>query len=159
MEEPASGTVAASRAFVVRLMVPSDANFMGNVFGGEIMAEVDRVAYITACRHAGATCVTASIDRVDFLEPVHVGEVVEFGAQLTYVGHSSMEVAVEVEARPVSAGGARPVARAFVTMVAVGPDGRPVAVPPLQLVSDEERRRYEQGHRRSDERRRSRSRG
>ncbi len=157
MNEPAERSVAASRASVVRLMVPSDANFTGNVFGGQILAEVDRVAYITASRHAGATCVTASFDRVDFLEPVHVGDVVEFVAELTYVGRSSMEVAVEVDARPVSAGASRRVARAFVTMVAVGPDGRPVPVPPLRLGSDSERRRYEEGLRRTEERRRARS--
>ncbi len=158
MPEARAGTVEASRATVARLMVPSDANFSGNVFGGEILSEVDRVAYISACRHAGATCVTASFDRVDFLEPVHVGEVVEFLAELTYVGRSSMEVAVAVNARPVSGGPARPVARAFVTMVAIDPDGRPKSVPPLALRTDTERRRYEEGRRRTEERRRLRSR-
>jgi acyl-CoA hydrolase len=157
VNEPASGTVAASRASVVRLMVPSDANFSGNVFGGEILSEVDRVAYITACRHAASPCVTASFDRVDFLEPVRVGEVVECAAELTYVGHSSMEVAVRVHARPVASGPSRPVAQAFVTMVAVDAAGRPVAVPPLTLTSEEERRRYSEGRARMELRRSSRS--
>ncbi len=155
--EPPSGTVGASRASVVRLMVPSDANFSGNVFGGEILSEVDRVAYITACRHAGATCVTASFDRVDFLEPVRVGEVVEAVAEVTFVGRTSMEVAVGVHARPVARGGSRRVAQAYVTMVAVDPDGRPVTVPPLVLGSDEERRRFAEGKGRMEQRKRSRT--
>jgi acyl-CoA hydrolase len=156
--EARSGTVEESRATVARLMVPSDANFTGDVFGGEILSEVDRVAYIAASRHARATCVTASFDRVDFLEPVHVGEVVEYQAELTYVGRTSMEVAVGVTARPVSGGPSRAVARAFVTMVAVDGNGRPQPVPPLALRTDDERRRYEDGRRRMEERRRSRSR-
>ncbi len=159
MNEPASGTVGASRASVVRLMVPSGANFSGNVFGGEILSEVDRVAYITACRHAGSPCVTASFDRVDFLAPVRVGEVVECAAELSYVGRSSMEVVVRVHARPVASGPARPVAQAYVTMVAVDPAGRPVPVPPLKLRDASERARFEEGRLRTLTRRRSRAGG
>ncbi len=156
MSETPSGTVAASRASVVRLMIPSDANFSGNVFGGEILSEVDRVAYITACRHAGATCVTASFDRVDFLEPVRVGEVIEAVAELTYVGRTSMEVAVGVHARPIAHAPSRRVVQAYVTMVAVDSAGRPVPVPPLALTTDEERRRFDEGKARMEQRRRSR---
>ncbi len=150
--------VAASRASVVRLMVPTDANFTGNVFGGQILSEVDRVAYITATRHAHANCVTASFDRVDFIQPVHVGEVVDFDAQLTYVGHSSMEVWVTVRAEALAGGAPRVVGEAFVTMVAVDPSGRPVPVPPLSLSSEEERQRFAEGQRRMVERRRTRRR-
>jgi acyl-CoA hydrolase len=152
--DPVSATVRASRASVVRLMVPTDANFTGNVFGGQILAEIDRVAYITATRHAKATCVTASFDRVDFVAPVHVGEVVDFDAMLTFVGRSSMEVWVRVRAEELRGGGPQLVAAAFVTMVAVDDAGTPTAVPPLALETPEERTRFEDGRRRMEERRR-----
>jgi acyl-CoA hydrolase len=135
-------------------MLPTDANFAGNIFGGQILAEIDRVAYITATRHAKAMCVTASFDRVDFLAPVHVGEVVDFDALLTYVGRSSMEVWVRVRAEALQGGPPRPVAAAFVTMVAVDPTGQPVVVPALTLDTPEERTRFEEGRRRMEERRR-----
>jgi acyl-CoA hydrolase len=154
LTDPGRATVRASRASVVRLMVPTDANFTGNVFGGAIMAEIDRVAYITATRHAKATCVTASFDRVDFVEPVHVGEVVDFDAVLTYVGRSSMEVWVRVRAEALQGGGPTLVAVAFVTMVAVDAAGQPLAVPPLALETEEEKVRFEEGRRRMEERRR-----
>lgn len=148
--------MSQSRASVVRLMVPSDANFMGSVFGGVVLSEIDRVAFITANRHAKQPCVTASFDRVDFLAPVHVSDVVDFDAMLTWVGRSSMEVWIRVRAEGLSGSPSRPVAQAYVTMVAVGPEGRPAAVPPLQLESAEERARFAAGQRRMDERRRSR---
>lgn len=137
-------------------MVPTDANFMGNVFGGHILGEIDRVAYIAATRHAKTSCVTASFDRVDFLEPVHVGDVVEFNAELTFVGTSSMEVWVRVQAETSHGGPRRRVGEAFVTMVAVDDSGRPVPVPALGLESVEERLRFEEGRRRMEERRRTR---
>ncbi len=149
-------TVSQSRASVVRLMVPSDANFMGNVFGGVILSEIDRVAFITANRHAKTLCVTASFDRVDFLAPVQVSDVVDFDATLTWVGRSSMEVWVQVRAEGLSGTPPHPVAQAYVTMVAVGSDGRPVPVPPLALETPEEHARFAAGRERMEARRRTR---
>lgn len=145
-------TVGDSRATVVRLTVPTDANFMGNVFGGVILAEIDRVAYITATRHSGLNCVTASFDRVDFLAPVRLGQVVTFDSRITYVGHTSMEILVEVRAEELAGGATRRVGSAFVTMVAVGPDGRPTPVRPLALTTDEERANFEEGAKRMEAR-------
>lgn len=139
-------------------MLPTDANFSGNVFGGRILEEVDLVAGITAARHSRSNCVTASFDRVDFIQPIHVGEVVDFDAMLTYVGTSSMEVWVQVHAEPNLGGDAVMVAQAYVTMVAVDKHGRPHPVPPLALESVEERLRFEEGRRRMEERRRTRHR-
>ena len=138
-------------------MLPTDTNFRGNVFGGAILAELDRVAYVAARRHAGADCVTASFDRVDFLEPVRVGQVVDFDAHLTFAGRSSMEVMVEIRAEEMEGGGRRAVGHAFVTMVAVDPQGRPKAVPRLRAENDDERRRAAEGRQRMDERRRTRA--
>jgi acyl-CoA hydrolase len=155
---PGSPTVEQSRASVVRLMVPTDANFMGTVFGGSILAEIDRVAFVTAQRHSRSLCVTASIDRVDFLRPVHVGDVVDFDACVTWIGHTSMEVWVRVTAEAASGGARRHVGEAFVTMVAVDARGHPVPVPLLALESEEERRRFEEGRRRAEARGRTRQR-
>lgn len=149
-------SAADSRATVVRLMVPTDANFTGNVFGGQILGELDRVAYVVAGRHSHQNCVTASIDRMDFIAPVHVGDVVEWLAELTYVGRSSMEVWIRVNAEPLQGGPRRAVGEAYVTMVALDPAGHPAAVPPLLLTSDDERRRFSEGKRRAADRRASR---
>lgn len=157
MREPLPRTVEHSRSSVVRLMVPTDANFTGAVFGGQILAEVDRVAYVTATRHAKTNCVTASFDRVDFIGPVHVGEVVYFDAMLTYVGRTSMEVWVSVRAEPLTGGKVDLVAEAYVTMVAVNARGRPTRVPPLRPTTAEERRRFEEGRRRMENRRKTRA--
>ena len=158
MADPGSLSATSSRSSTVRLMVPTDANFVGNVFGGHILAEIDRVAYIAATRHARSGCVTASFDRVDFLLPVHVGDVVDFDAQITFVGTSSMEVWVRVRAEPIHGGEPRLVGEAYVTMVAVDSTGRPVPVPPLALETVEDRLRFEEGRRRMEERRRTRHR-
>jgi acyl-CoA hydrolase len=126
-------------------MVPTDANFMGNVFGGAILADIDRVAYVTATRHARRSCVTASFDRVDFLRPVHVGQVVEYDARLTFVGRTSMEVAIEARAESLTGDPPAPVVNAWVTMVAVDAEGRPTAVPELRLTTPEERNEFGRG--------------
>jgi len=148
-------SVASSRATMDRLIVPSDVNFHGNAFGGKILADVDQVAYITASRHAKTTCVTASFDRADFVAPVHVGDLVRFDARITCVGRSSMEVWVQVDAEPAEGGAARRVLEAYVTMVALDADNRPVPVPPLALGGEEEQRRYSEGLARMAARRRS----
>lgn len=149
-------TVADSRTTVVRLMVPTDVNFSGNVFGGQILAELDRVAYVVAGRHCHQNCVTASIDRMDFLAPVHVGDLVEWLAELTYVGHSSMEVWVQVNAEPLQGGPRRRVGEAFLTMVALDAEGRPAPVPGLQVATEDERRRFAEGQARAERRRQNR---
>jgi acyl-CoA hydrolase len=149
-------TVADSRATVTRLMVPSEANFMGNVFGGTILAEVDRVAYITATRHSGLNCVTASFDRVDFIAPVRLGQVVTFDSRLTFVGHTSMEIWVRIHAEELVGGPAALVGNALVTMVALGSDGRPSPVRPLELTTPDEHRLFEEGRARMEARKRSR---
>jgi acyl-CoA hydrolase len=154
--EPSLRTVEHSRASVVRLTIPTDANFMGNVFGGQLLAEVDRVAYITASRHSKSNCVTASFDRVDFLAPVRVGEVVDLDSRLTYVGRTSMEVWVRIRAESLEGGDPHPVAEAYVTMVAVGPSNEPIPVPRLTLTTEDERRRFEEGRLRTELRRQSR---
>lgn len=148
--------VSASRTHTVRLMLPVEANNLGSVFGGIILGEIDRVAYITASRHALAPCVTASFDRVDFIAPVHVGDIVQFDAQVTFVRRTSMEIWIRVSAERLDSGTPELVGNAFVTMVAIDSRGRPIPVPDLLLQTEEERERYEKGRERMDQRRKSR---
>jgi len=123
-------------------MLPEDANNLGNVFGGVIMALVDKTAAVAAIRHARSTCVTASIDRVDFREPIHLGDLVILKASVNYVGRTSMEVGVRVEAEDLIAGLRRHTNSCYLTFVAVDDKGCPRQVPELIIETDSERRRY-----------------
>jgi len=131
-----------SEATMTELMMPHMANNHGNVFGGVILSLVDSVAAVAAIRHARQSCVTVSFDRVDFLEPIHLGELVVANARVNFVGRTSMEVGVRVEAEDLVTGERRHTNSCFVTYVAVDEHSRPVPVPPLRLETDEERRRH-----------------
>ena len=96
-----------SEATLTELMMPHHANIMGNVFGGHILALVDRVAAVAAIRHSHRTCVTVSVDKVDFREPIHVGELVTALARVNFAGRTSMEVGVKVIAENVLSGDRR----------------------------------------------------
>lgn len=124
------------------LIMPQDANILGHVFGGAIMAMVDKAAAVAAFRHARANCVTATIDRVDFKEPIHVGELVSCHASVNFVGNTSMEVGVRVEAEDLISGIRRHTNTCYLTFVAIDRNGRPVPVPPVLPQSPDEIRRY-----------------
>lgn len=134
-------TVAETRVTMSKVMEPTDANFLGKVFGGSILSMLDLVAYATASRFAGNICVTASIDRVDFHEPIEVGELVICEGEVSFVGTTSVEVTTEVFAENIFQGGRRHTNTARIMMVAIK-DGRPVAVPRLHCESQEERVRF-----------------
>jgi acyl-CoA hydrolase len=134
---------------MTNLMSPQDVNLMGNVFGGVILAAVDRIAYVCAARHCGRPTVTASFDQVDFRSPIQIGEVVTLRASVNTVGRTSMEIGVRVEAESVHGEESRHTNSCYVTMVAIDEEGRPTPVPRLQIDSQEEYRR----HRDADERR------
>jgi acyl-CoA hydrolase len=123
-------------------MLPPDANNLGNVFGGVVMALVDKTAAVAAIRHARSTCVTASIDRVDFREPIHLGDLVVLKASVNYVGRTSMEIGVRVEAEDLITGVKRHTNSCYLTFVAVDDTGCPREVPELVPESDAEKRRY-----------------
>src|SRR4249919_2704974 len=101
---PSSKTVSESRHETSELMMPGDANNLGHVFGGVILAMMDKTAAIAAFRHSRASVVTVSIDRVDFREPIHLGDLVVMKASINYVGKTSMEVGVRVEAEDLMTG-------------------------------------------------------
>ncbi|MCA9738406.1 MAG: acyl-CoA thioesterase, partial [Gemmatimonadetes bacterium] len=110
----------------------------------------DRAAAVAAMRHAGQTCVTVSIDRVDFREPIYAGELVTCKARVNYVGRSSMEVGVRVEAENLLTGSKRHTNTCFLTFVAIDDHGRPQAVPPLEPHTPEERQRWAEARRRRE---------
>jgi acyl-CoA hydrolase len=134
------------------LMTPDTANFSGNVHGGTILKLLDQVAYACASRYAGRYVVTMSVDQVTFRQPVHVGELVTFLASVNYAGRSSMEIGIKVVAEDIRSQVVRHVNSCFFTMVAVDDERRPVAVPPLQPSTEEERRRFEQARTRKEAR-------
>jgi uncharacterized protein (TIGR00369 family) len=124
-------------------MDQSHVNLLGNVHGGVIMRLVDSTAGAVAQRHSKGMAVTAAMDEMAFLHPVHVGDIVRTVGQVNWAGRTSMEIGVRVESEPWNEAGAEPkhVASAYLVFVAIDEDGRPRAIPPLAPESDEERRR------------------
>lgn len=135
---------SAARTTLSRIMSVLDTNLMGTVHGGVIMKLVDEAAGVAAQRHSGGLAVTASMDEMAFLDPVHVGDLVFAHAQVNWTGRTSMEVGVRVLAEPSNEAGVPPkrVATAYLVFVAVDERGRPRAVPPVLPESDEDRRRF-----------------
>ena len=125
------------------LMTPDMANFAGNVHGGTILKYLDSVAYACASRYSGSYVVTLSVDQVMFLQPIHVGELVTFLASVNYIGTSSMEVGIRVVTENIQQRLVRHANSCYFTMVAVDANRKPVPVPPLELVTDEQRARFE----------------
>jgi acyl-CoA hydrolase len=144
MTKPATArltrTVKESQHESSQIMMPGDAN---NLFGGVIMAMVDSTAAVAAIRHSRTACVTASIDRVDFREPIHLGDLVVMKSSVNYVGRTSMEVGVRVEAEDLQSGNRRHTNSCYLTFVAVDRTGRPTEVPELKPETPDEIRRQQ----------------
>jgi uncharacterized protein (TIGR00369 family) len=137
-------TVRATTVTMAQVMLPQDANPAGNVHGGVIMKLIDTAAAVVAGRHARSNTVTASIDRLDFLAPVFVGDLLFLKASLNMAGKSSMELGVRVEAENLITGVVRHTASAYLTFVALDENGKPKTVPALIHETDDERRRNEE---------------
>lgn len=140
----------ASVAVVSELMMPHQVNNLGHVFGGELLSMVDRAAAVAAMRHAGRPSVTVSIDRVDFVEPIFAGELVTCTARINFVGRTSMEVGVSVEAENLLTGEKRHTNTCLLTFVAIDESHRPCPVPQLDLSDPEDERRAREGRRRRE---------
>ena len=136
-------TVKESQHETSELMMPQHANVLGNVFGGVILSMMDKAAAIAAFRHCRQNVVTVSIDRVDFREPVKVGDLVVMRASVNYVGRTSMEAGVRIEAEDLLTGNRRHTNSCYLTYVAIDRMGRPVEVPQLIPETVDEKRRYE----------------
>jgi acyl-CoA hydrolase len=144
--------ISESQTEISQLMQLTDANPLGKVHGGVIMRLADEVGGIAAARHSGRPAVTIAIDSMAFYSPISVGDLVTVKASLNYVGHTSMEVGVRVEAENILTGQTTHTNSAYVVYVAIDRRGRPVAVPPLLAETPEEKRRMEDAERRQEDR-------
>ncbi len=136
--------------YMTFLMTPEMANFAGNVHGGHLLKLLDQVAYACAARYCKSYVVTASLDHVFFKEPIKVGELVTFMANVNYTGRTSMEVGVKVVAENLHTKQKRHTNSCYFTMVAKGEDGRSVPVPQLKLETELDRKLYEAGRMRRE---------
>lgn len=125
---------------MVQLVLPNDANTLGNVLGGMVLHWIDLAAAVVAHRHCRSEAVTASIDQVSFLAPIRVGQVAMIAARMTYAGRTSMEIRVDVHSEDLLSGERQQTSTAYVTFVAIDGKGRPKPVPPLILETEDERR-------------------
>ena len=136
--------------YMTVLMTPEMANFAGNVHGGSLLKMLDQVAYACAARYCKGYVVTRSLDQVIFNQPVKVGELVTFMANVNYTGHSSLEVGVKVVAEDLHTAEKRHTNSCYFTMVAIGDDGAPIPAPPLQIETEIEQRLFEAGKMRKE---------
>ncbi len=151
MTEPGK-YIRDSRAIISQVMLPTDANVTGNVHGGMIMKMADDAGAIVAVRHSRRIVVTVAVDSITFLSPIYVGNLVTFTATLSYVGRTSMEVEVLVEAEDLLTGEKTHTNTAYLVYVALDEHGRPSEVPPLIPETDEQRERIANGRKRQEAR-------
>jgi len=145
-------TVTASQTILTHFLLPEDANPVGNIHGGVIMKHIDSAAGVAAFRHARCNVVTASIDRLDFIHPAYIGNLLVLRASVNLAGRTSMEVGVRAETETLLTGEIRHVASAYLTFVALDEEGHPTPVPDLTPETPPQQRR----HRMAQARRKSR---
>ena len=134
--------VSYSKTQVSELMIPAYANFGGKIHGGILLSLMDKVAYACASKHAGNYCVTVSVENVDFLEPVEVGEMVTMYASVNYVGNTSMVIGIKVISENFKIATVKHTNTSYFTMVSKGDDGKPEQVPGLILETKDDVRRF-----------------
>jgi uncharacterized protein (TIGR00369 family) len=140
--------VSFSETVITELMIPSYSNFGGKIHGGILLSLMDKVAYVCAAKHAGNYCVTASIDTVDFLQPVEVGDLVSLMASVNYVGKTSLVIGIRVISENIKTNKIYHTNTSYFTMVAKDERNRPVPVPGLKLENHEQVRRFFEARRR-----------
>jgi acyl-CoA hydrolase len=141
-------TVAESQSERSEIIFPGDTNALGNLFGGRLMQYIDLVGAMAASRHSRAITVTASMDHLDFVAPVHVGDLLILKASVNRAFRTSMEIGVKAMVEDVKLGSLRHVSSAYLTYVALGMDGHSVTVPQIHPESEHQKRRYEDAGRR-----------
>jgi acyl-CoA hydrolase len=140
--------VSDSALITSHLMMPQDANFQGNVFGGAIMKLVDEIAGSVATIHTKRNCVTASIDQMNFFEPVYLGNLLILKASVNYVGRTSMEIGVRIEARDLITDKVTHTGSSYLTFVALDDKKRPTLIPDLIPETEVDVRRYNEARQR-----------
>ena len=144
--------VSESQVEIAQLMMPTDANPTGNVHGGTIMKIIDEAGGIAALRHSHKNCVTASVDKIDFISPVFIGNLITAKSSINFVSRTSMEIGVRVEAENIKTGQKKHVASAYLTYVALDPRNRPTEIPQIIPETEEEKRRFEEAKQRREQR-------
>ncbi|MCM5663042.1 acyl-CoA thioesterase [Galbibacter mesophilus] len=134
--------VSASRVEISELMLPSHSNFSGKIHGGFILSLLDQIAFACASKHSGSYCVTASVDTVDFLKPIEIGELVTMKASVNFVGNTSIVIGIRVEAENIQTGAVKHCNSSYFTMVAKDDNGKSVKVPGLILESEQDLKRF-----------------
>ncbi|MFW9825062.1 MAG: acyl-CoA thioesterase [Candidatus Thorarchaeota archaeon] len=147
-----SKKVSDSKVEIAQIMMPEHSNAAGNVHGGYILKLVDQAGAIVAARHTHCNVVTASLDRMDFISPVYVGNLVFAKASCNFVSNTSMEIGVRVEAECLRTGTHTHVGSAYLTFVALDNDDKPTQVPKLILETEDEKRRFEEAKKRRESR-------
>jgi uncharacterized protein (TIGR00369 family) len=140
--EPPYKNIRFSQTTITELMIPSYSNFGGKIHGGVLLSLMDKVAYVCAAKHAGNYCVTASIDTVDFLQPVEVGELVSLMASVNYVGNTSLVVGIRVISENIKTNEVKHTNTSYFTMVAKDENNNLVQIPGLVLENREDIRRF-----------------
>jgi len=135
-------TVKESQVTISELMLPSHSNFNGKIHGGYVLSLLDQIAFACASKHSGEYCVTASVDTVDFLRPIDIGELVTMKASVNYVGNTSMVIGIRVEAENIQTGDVKHCNSSYITMVAKDKNGDSVKIPGLVLEDENEKRRF-----------------
>lgn len=144
--------VADSQVIMTEMVLPSDTNALGTVFGGKVMALIDIAAAMAAGKHARSVVVTASIDALHFIAPVKLGEYIHIKASVNFAGKTSMEVGVRVDKENPFTGETKHTATAYLTFVALDSDGKPKRVPKILPQTDHEKRRFSSAQKRRDAR-------
>ncbi len=150
MKDAKYRSVAYSRTTITELMIPAYANFGGKIHGGQILSLMDKVAYACAAKHAGGYCVTVSMNAVDFLAPVEVGDLVHLHASVNYVGKSSIVIGIKVIAENIHTGEEKHTNSSYLTMVALDDNRKPIKVPGLILETKVDIRRFLQAMKRKE---------
>lgn len=148
--EVSSKSISDSRSVMTEIVLPSHTNHLGSIFGGVIVSWIDIVAVIAAQRHASRVVVTASIDTLHFIAPVYKGWIVNLKSQVNFVGKSSMEIGVRVDAEDPIGLKSFHTASAYLTMVAIDKNGHCVSVPKLELETELDRRRNKEAKKRRE---------
>lgn len=145
-------TVASSQVTLSQLMLPSHSNFSGKIHGGYLLSLMDQIAFACGSKFSGRYCVTASVNRVDFLNPIEVGELVTLNACINYVGTTSMVIGIRVDAQNIQTGEIKHCNSSYFTMIAKDDQGETVKVPRLLLTSKDEIIRYLKAANRAEQR-------
>lgn len=143
--------ISESQLSISELMLPSHSNFSGKIHGGHILNLMDQIAFACASKHSENYCVTASVNKVDFLNPIEVGELVTMKASINYTGRTSMVVGLRVESENIRTGKKKHCNSSYFTMVAKDENGKSTPIPGINLTNKEEIRRFSRSVRRQEQ--------